>query len=56
MKGLPQKTHIPDEEIYNKKQTHNLLTLHQGSVLQQPKHGDYEHVRKYMAYRPKPGN
>ena len=54
MKGLPQKSHIPEEVIYNKKQTHNLLQLHQGSVLQQPKNGDYESVKKYMAYRPKP--
>lgn len=54
MKTLPQKSRIPEEVIYNKKQKHNLLQLHQGSVVQHPRNGEYKTVEKYMAYRPKP--
>lgn len=53
LKGLPEKLHLPDQVIYNKKADHNLLQLHQGSVMQHPRHGSYNYVSKYFAYRPK---
>lgn len=47
LRALPEKPHLPEEEEYNRR-----LQLHQGSVLQLPKHAEYERVRKFIPFRP----